>query len=129
MNTNNQISYCFHRLERRKIEKVIMSLMKKIKLYLTFYNTFNFASIVLSIICAYFFFLHGISAFSILFWFKIITLALTFFYIREYKANEFYFYKNLGISKKALWIFSICLDFIIYFVIIIIAINLHGKYT
>ena len=98
--------------------------MKNIKLYLTFYNTFGIASAGLSMVCAYFFFLYGIDAFFPLFWFKIATSALIFFYIKEFKANEFYFYKNLGISKKSLWIFSLCLDFVFYLAVTIIAINL-----
>jgi len=56
-------------------------------------------------------------------------MALIFFYIREYKSNEFYFYKNLGISKKALWTFSISFDLIIYFIVIIIALSLYGKFA
>ena len=102
---------------------------KKINLFFTFYKSFCFVSIVISIVCAYFLMKDGASAYSALFWFKVITSALIFFYIREYKSKEFYFYKNLGISKKALWIFSLLLDLTIYFVVVIIALNLHGKFA
>jgi len=102
---------------------------KKVNLFFTFYKSFCFASIVISIVCAYFLIIYGVSAYFFLFWFKIITSALIFFYIREYKSKEFCFYKNLGISKKALWIFSFLLDFTVYFVVVIIALNLYGKFA
>ena len=101
--------------------------MQNIKLYITFYKSFCFVSILISFACAYLFFKWGISIFTVLFWFKIITLALIIYYIREYKSKEFYFYKNVGITKKALWIFSFLFDFTVYFVVIIIALNLHEK--
>jgi len=103
--------------------------VKNIKLYFTFYKSFCFASILISFVCAYFLFKYGLPVYSPLFWFKIITFALIFYYIKEYKSKEFYFYKNLGISKKALWIFSTSLDFIIYIVVVITGLNLHGKFT
>jgi len=101
----------------------------KINLFFTFYKSFCFASILISVICAYFLIMYGASAYSVLFWFKILTSAVIFLYIREYKSKEFYFYKNLGISKKALWIFSFLFDFTLYFIVVIIALNLHGKFA
>ena len=100
-----------------------------IKLYFTFYKSYCFVSILITFVCAYFFLKHGPSVYAVLFWFKIITLALIFFYIREYKSKEFYFYKNLGISKKTLWAFSLSFDMVLYFTAIIIALNIYGKLT
>ena len=102
---------------------------KKIELYFTFYKSFCFVSILISLVCAYYLFKSGPSAYSLLFWFKLISSGLIFYYIREYKSKEFYFYKNLGIGKKALWIFSAIFDFTVYFVVIIIALKLHGKFA
>ena len=103
--------------------------MRNIRLYFTFYRSFCIASILISLACACLFLRNGISVFSLLFKFKIITLALFFYYIRKYKSREFYFYKNLGIGKKALWVFAISLDLIIFAVVTIIGLNLHGKFT
>jgi hypothetical protein len=86
-------------------------------------------TILLSLACACIFIGNGISVFAPLFWFKITTLALIYYYIREYKSREFYFYKNLGIGRRALWIFSISLDLAIYFVVIVIGLYLHGKFS
>jgi hypothetical protein len=102
---------------------------KKTNLFFTFYKSFCFVSVLISIVCAYFLIKYGASAYSVLFWFKIITSALIFYYIREYKSKEFYFYKNLGISKKALFIFSFLFDFTVYFIVVIIALNLYGKFA
>ena len=102
---------------------------KNIKLYFIFYKSFCFVSILISFVCAYLLYQYGASMYSSLFWFKMFTLALIFYCIKEFKAKEFYFYKNLGVSKKALWIFSISLDLIIYIVVVIIGLNLHGKHT
>jgi len=108
-----------------------MNRMKKIKLYITFYKSFCFVSILISLLCAFFLFelKDKIPIYFSLFWFKIITSVLIFFYIREYKSKEFYFYKNLGISRKALWIFSFIVDFTIYYILIIIAYNVYGEFT
>jgi len=111
------------------LKERIMTNRKNIKLYVTFYRSFCFASILISLACAFLFFGRGTVLFTPLFWFKITTIALLYYYINGYKSKEFFFYKNLGIGKKALWIFAISLDLIIYFIVIIIGINLHGKYT
>ena len=83
----------------------------------------------LSTICAYFFIKYGISVFSVLFWFKIITLILIFLYIKNYRHEEYYFYKNLGVGKKKLWTFSFVIDMVIYFIFTIIALNLYEKHS
>ena len=108
-------------------EKMIAT--KKMILYFKFYKSFCFTSIVISLTCAVIFFINGIPMFLPLFWFKMITLALFFYVIKSYKEKEFYFYKNLGISQKSLWVFSASIDLILYFVLIITALNLHGKFT
>ena len=100
---------------------------KKINLLLTFYKSFCVFAIVISLICAYYVYTFGASIYFSLFCFKIITAAFIFYYIKEYKTKEFYFYKNLGISVKSLWIFSFLLDFTVYFVVVIIALNLYEK--
>jgi hypothetical protein len=66
----------------------------------------------------------GISSFSAFFWFKIITLGLIYYYIHSYKNNEFYYYKNLGLTKKQLWISTLIFDFIIFLVLLTLAIKI-----
>lgn len=68
----------------------------------------------------------GIHMIQPLFWFKIFTLAIIVYTINIYKKNEFYYYKNLGISKFTLWIPILIFDFMFFLItIIILATNLH----
>ncbi len=106
---------------------MIESFFKKKALYFTFYKSFCFVSIVISLVCGYDLFKSGPAEYAMLFWFKVITSGLIFYYMKEYKTKEFYFYKNLGVSKKALWIFSASIDFLIYFAFVLIALKLYGK--
>ncbi|MDR0331986.1 MAG: hypothetical protein LBI15_00815 [Dysgonamonadaceae bacterium] len=53
----------------------------KIKAYLTFYQSFCFTTIVISLLCGFFLFKNGISAYFALFMFKIITSGLIFYYM------------------------------------------------
>jgi len=97
-----------------------------IKPYLTFYQSFCFTSILISLLCGLLLKGGGERYFA-LFMFKIITSGLIFFYIREYKSKEFYFYKNLGISQKTLWIVVALLDFVIFFLIITVVWSTSSK--
>ena len=101
--------------------------MRTARLLLTFYKTFAATGITISLACFHLFYKYklGISAFQALFWFKVITLGLIFSYINSYKKNEFYYYKNLGLTKKHLWIPTLSLDFIIFLILSIIAIKIR----
>ena len=63
---------------------------------------------------------NGIKTFQVLFWFKIFTLGLIFYYINSYKKKELYYYKNLGISKLKLWLPILIFDFLIFLISMII---------
>jgi hypothetical protein len=58
--------------------------------------------------------------FAILFWLKAATLGITFIYKNGYKANEYYYYQNLGVSKTLLWSVSIIFDFSLFILLIFI---------
>ncbi len=59
-------------------------------------------------------------------WFKITTLIIIFLYINMYKNKELYYYKNLGTSKKQLWIQSISFDFVLFIILIVLALKLKS---
>jgi len=94
--------------------------MKVLRLTLNFYSSFAFASWMITILCVIISYTQGINIFTALFWFKIITLGIIVYFINNYKRNEFYYYKNLGLSKKVLWISSLTFDFILFLTLIII---------
>jgi hypothetical protein len=91
-----------------------MQHLKTLRLILTFYRSFLFATSIITTACISIFWKYGISTFATLFWFKIITLALVYFFIRTHKAKEFYYYQNLGVSKTLLWTSTLIFDFTIF---------------
>lgn len=103
--------------------------MKTIRLLLTFYRSFAFLSFLITLICLFLLYgagAKGIHMIQVLFWFKIFTLAITVYSINVYKKNEFYYYRNLGLSKLTLWISVLTVDFLIFLIsIIILARCLH----
>src|ERR1700756_1381980 len=88
--------------------------MKTCKLILLFYKNFFFLSFILTLCCAFILYVNGISAFTIVFWFKLLTLALIFYGINQYKKHEFYYYQNLGISQLTLWLVSFGVDMLLF---------------
>ncbi|MES2132834.1 MAG: hypothetical protein V4506_10805 [Bacteroidota bacterium] len=59
-----------------------------------------------------------------LFWFKAISYAIIYYYIKNAKRKEFYYYRALGVSASILWIGSFTIDFFLYVVTMI----LTGKF-
>src|SRR5690606_39318372 len=87
-----------------------------IRLIITFYKSFAFASNLITLSCLYLIILYAEKAIYIvqaLIWFKIGTLGMIFYYIQSYKRDEFYYYKNLGLAKKHLWISTLTFDFVL----------------
>ncbi len=103
--------------------------MKTLRLIVTFYKSFAFLSSLLTLICLFLIYQYGengIHILQILFWFKLITLGSIFYFINSYKKAEFYYYKNLGISKLQLWIPVLIFDFSLFlFSAILLATKLH----
>jgi len=88
--------------------------MKKIRSVIDFYMSFAFSSIAITFACLYIVVIWGIGTFFLLFWFKIITLAMIWYLTNMYKNHEFYYYKNLGLSKRLLWTSTLSIDMILY---------------
>ncbi|MBK6984040.1 MAG: hypothetical protein IPH32_04435 [Bacteroidetes bacterium] len=90
--------------------------MKTLKLALTFYRGFFFASLCITFLClvVYKTWQAMPVMLVVLFWSKIVSYLFTFFHIKYTKRKEFYYYQALGVSKTALWMISLLLDFIIF---------------
>lgn len=93
--------------------------MKKIRLILTFYKSFALLSFLITFVC--FFIMNqygknGIYIIQVLFWFKIFTLGILVLFTNNYKRNEFYYYKNLGVSKLTLWLPILIFDFLFFLI-------------
>lgn len=91
-----------------------MRLFKTIRLIWTFYKSFLFFSLVITTCCLSVFGKYGFSVFFVLFWFKLSTLGLTYYFINNYKTKEYYYYRNLGVSKSLLWAVTLTFDFALF---------------
>lgn len=96
-----------------------MKLFHKIRIIFSFYRSFLSLSLFITIWCGYLFHKYGFSILNSLFWFKICTLGLTFYFINEYKSREYFYYQNLGISKLTLWIVTLTFDIVLMILLII----------
>jgi len=97
-----------------------MPLFRTIRLIWTFYRGFMFASLIITTCCLYYFWLYGFTVFFGVFWLKTLSLAVTGYFINVYKAKEFYYYQNAGISKLILWTSAIGFDLVLFILLIIL---------
>ena len=88
--------------------------IKKIRLIVHFYRGFWLASSLITLACMGLFWEYGFSIFSMLLWFKVATLFILFRFIKSYKAREFYYYQNLGVSKMLLWGVTLGFDLLVF---------------
>jgi hypothetical protein len=97
-----------------------MNFIKIIRLSWYFYKGYIFSSLLITGCCVFLFFEYGFDIFTILLLGKIATLGITLVFIESYKINEFYYFKNLGVSKIQLWVSSLIFDFTIFSLLILI---------
>lgn len=97
-----------------------MQSSKNIRLLFTFYKSFLLFSIVITACCLCIVWKYGIISFTGIFWFKIVSLGLTYYFINSYKSKEYYYYFNLGISKALLWTATLLFDFALFLLLIIL---------
>jgi hypothetical protein len=93
--------------------------LRTIKLLWTFYKSFLLVSLLVTAFCINVFWKYGFSIFFAIFWLKLATLALTFYWINSYKSKEYYYYNNLGVSKVLLWAVTLSFDFALFIFLII----------
>jgi hypothetical protein len=91
-----------------------MKPLHTLQLLYTFYKNFIFISAVITGGCTYLFWKWGANIIAVLCWLKVITMVLTFLFVNSYKKKEYYYYQNLGVSKKVLWIYTISFDIALF---------------
>lgn len=94
--------------------------LRFIRIVATFYRSFFFASIVISSICISIFTQQGAAALPGLFWFKVATLGIIYFFVTAYLSKQFFYYRNLGISKFILWTTSFGIDLLLFIILMIL---------
>ena len=99
--------------------------MRTLRLLLTFYKSFAFASLVVTLSCVGIIYTWGFDTFSTIFWFKIATFGLIIYYIHNFKKDDFSYYKNLGLTKKLLWISTLLFDFLLFLILITITLQIR----
>jgi hypothetical protein len=99
--------------------------VRKFSLIFTFYKLFAFASLVITLSCLSIIYTWGMETFTMLFWFKIFTLGSIFYYINIYEKHMYSFYKNLGLSKRHLWIPSLSCDLILFLGLLILTLKIR----
>lgn len=101
-----------------------MRLLKTVRLFWTFYSSFFFLSLVINACCIGMLLQYGLGIFTAIFWLKLATLFLTFFFINSYKAKEYYYYMNAGLSRRKLWGVTIAFDMTLFIFLIIYSYHL-----
>ncbi|WP_143961362.1 hypothetical protein [Litoribacter populi] len=95
------------------MQKHFFTLKKNIRLLTTFYMSFATVSLFISGISITILFFN-FKAFGMLFWFKIFTSWLIIFFLNDDLKKEFYYFQNMGFSKRELWIWSMSFDFLVF---------------
>ena len=105
------------------------SLLKKLRLLLSFYLSYSLVTILITLACA--FTLYKAIAFSsqplkmlpAIVWIKVITTGIIFYYINNYQQKQFFYFQNLGLSKLFLWSCTIAFDFMLFFILLTLILN------
>ena len=85
--------------------------LKSLRIVSSLIKKFVFPSVLTTIVCLYLLLKYGFGIFVVMFWFKIVTAAMTFYFINTYYKNIYYYYYNLGISKLQIWATALIFDF------------------
>lgn len=105
--------------------KLIRQLSRKTRILFTFYRYYIWVSLLVNLICALLLWRNGMGIYPSLFWFKIFTMGASFYLINDYRKQIYFYFYNAGLSKKALWIFSLAFDLLLFFTLMILAYNLQ----
>lgn len=95
-----------------------MRLFRKLRLLWAFYKNFFLISLIVDLLGAAILYKSGNSAFAPVFWLKSLTLGITFYVVDKYRYKEYYYYKNLGLPKRALWTTIAFCDLFIFMLLI-----------
>lgn len=104
--------------------------MRTLRAMLSFYSSFAFVGFVLTAACLGTLYTTGLAMFTFLFWIKVGTMWIIFYFINKNKKKEYYYYDNLGISKRMLWIPALVFDFVVFVVSMVsLMVKMNGTQT
>ena len=104
--------------------------MRTLRAILSFYSSFAFVGFLLTAACLVTLYTTDIAMFTFLFWIKVGTMWIIFYFTNSNKKKEYYYYDNLGISKRTLWIPALSLDFLVFMVsMVVLMLKMNGAQT
>jgi hypothetical protein len=95
-----------------------LQLFRTIRLVFTFYKGFCLASILITVICLALYREYGEFIWTPLICLKLLTLLMIYFFINSYKQEQFYYYRNLRITKWMLWSATFAFDIALYILLL-----------
>ena len=104
--------------------------MRTFRAILSFYSSFAFVGFVLTAACLGTLYTTGLAMFTLLFWLKVGTMWIIYYFVDHNKRKEYYYFDNLGISKSTLWIPALAFDFLLFIVsTVILMLKMNGAQT
>ncbi|RAJ31087.1 hypothetical protein [Pedobacter cryoconitis] len=97
-----------------------MKTLKILRLLLTSYLGLMAATLILSLVGIVAYRLMGVEFQPVIIWFKVITLGVVGYYLGNYKKKEFYYYRNLGLSKTFIWVCTFTFDLSLFVALLIL---------
>lgn len=96
-------------------------LLKKAGILFKFYQFFIVFSLFISVCCLVTWLKFGWVAFQAIFWLKMISYFLIYFFISAYKKHQFFYFHNLGFSVRVLWVSTFAIDLLVFCTLFYIA--------
>ncbi len=84
---------------------------------LTFYKSFALLTLIINVFCIAIIVKTEFRLFPLMFWFRAAVVTIIFYFISDYKRQEFYYYQNLGISKSTLWVSIFAFDLTLFLLV------------
>jgi hypothetical protein len=93
---------------------------KNLSLLFRFYLNFCLVAALMTLVSIAMLYELGPGAVAIIVWFKIITMAIFTWYVSANKHKEFFYYRNLGLSKFRLFACTLGFDLIVFVLLMVL---------
>lgn len=91
-----------------------MEFKRTVSLLATFARPFIPAMLVVTAAALWLTAQFGTSILALMFWFKAATSAMIFYVVDQLKKKEYFYYRNLGLSRRRLWWSVTVVDFLLF---------------
>lgn len=94
------------------------SFMRKLRYILLFYSSLYPATLSISLIGIAIVGLYGLGALQPVLWFKAIAYGIVVYHVDQSRRREFWYFYNLGFTRRGLWMSVTLLDFCLFFTLL-----------